>query len=369
MDCLRRCGTEARAELPRDAPAVPATGDDHRGRHRRAAHCRRGSSCRPSAIWRRDADQSRDGGQRLPRAGVPRPGPRLRRTRHLRVRAARRCERAVRLARQDRRDRAPGERHDRPRSGASRRRSAPHFAGRRRAGARLFSRPGVSARDESRCSPGTPTRRGVTDRPKVCRASAPRWRPGSAAIPSTSSSWPARNRASICWRAASSIRATRSSIDRPGYLGAIQTFRGAGARVVGWDFTRADMDELEELLLRYRPKLIYTNPTHQNPTGVTLPIRMRREMLELAARYRVPIVEDDTYRELALTTPLSAVAVRPRRGAHRRHSHQQLLEDAGPGSAPGLDQRGAADCRSAGADQAAERSSHAEPVAAGGRAS
>jgi len=90
-------------------------------------------------------------------------------------------------------------------------------------------------------------------------------------------------------------------IDRPGYLGAIQTFRNAGARLVGWDVSRADFDELEELLLRYRPKLLYTNPTHQNPTGVTMPIRARRELLELAARYRVPIVEDDTYRELALT--------------------------------------------------------------------
>ena len=92
-------------------------------------------------------------------------------------------------------------------------------------------------------------------------------------------------------------------IDRPGYLGAIQTFRNAGARLVGWDITRADTDELEELLLRYRPKLMYTNPTHQNPTGITMPIRTRREMLELAARYRVPIVEDDTYRDLALTGP------------------------------------------------------------------
>jgi DNA-binding transcriptional MocR family regulator len=90
-------------------------------------------------------------------------------------------------------------------------------------------------------------------------------------------------------------------IDRPGYLGAIQTFRNAGARLVGWDVSRADFDELEELLLRYRPKLLYTNPTHQNPTGVTMPIRARRELLELAARYRVPIVEDDTYRELTLT--------------------------------------------------------------------
>src|SRR3954451_18784350 len=92
-------------------------------------------------------------------------------------------------------------------------------------------------------------------------------------------------------------------IDRPGYLGAIQTFRNAGARLVGWDIARADPDELEELLLRYRPKLIYTNPTHHNPTGITLSVRTRRELLELAARYRVPIVGDDTYRELALTGP------------------------------------------------------------------
>jgi 2-aminoadipate transaminase len=92
-------------------------------------------------------------------------------------------------------------------------------------------------------------------------------------------------------------------VDRPGYLGAIDSFRSAGARLVGWDLLRADAGELEELLLRYRPKLLYLNPTHQNPTGVTLPLRVRRDVLELAARYRVPIVEDDTYRELSLASP------------------------------------------------------------------
>jgi 2-aminoadipate transaminase len=87
-------------------------------------------------------------------------------------------------------------------------------------------------------------------------------------------------------------------VDRPGYLGAIQSFRAAGAKLIGWDVLHADIDELEDLLVRYRPKLIYTNPTFQNPTGVTLPIRTRREMLKLAERYRVPIVEDGTYGEL-----------------------------------------------------------------------
>lgn len=92
-------------------------------------------------------------------------------------------------------------------------------------------------------------------------------------------------------------------VDRPTYLGAMHSFRGAGARLVGWDIRRADVDELEELLLRYRPKLLYLNPTFQNPTGQTISSRLRREVLGLAERYRVPIVEDETSRELYLDEP------------------------------------------------------------------
>jgi DNA-binding transcriptional MocR family regulator len=90
-------------------------------------------------------------------------------------------------------------------------------------------------------------------------------------------------------------------VDRPGYVGAIQTFRAAGARLIGWDVVRHDIDELEDHLLRYRPKLIYTNPTFHNPTGWTMPIRVRRDLLALATRLRVPIIEDDMYRGLHFT--------------------------------------------------------------------
>jgi len=90
-------------------------------------------------------------------------------------------------------------------------------------------------------------------------------------------------------------------LDRPGYLGAIQSFRAAGAKLIGWDIARGDTDELEDLLVRYRPKLIYTNPTFHNPTCTTMPIRTRREVISLAQRYRVPIVEDATYRDLYFT--------------------------------------------------------------------
>jgi 2-aminoadipate transaminase len=91
-------------------------------------------------------------------------------------------------------------------------------------------------------------------------------------------------------------------MDRPGYLGAIQIFRAAGARIAGWDVARADLGELEDLILRYRPKLLYTNPTFQNPTGRTLPASDRRALLALAGRYRLPVVEDEPYRDLGFGT-------------------------------------------------------------------
>src|SRR4051794_9457348 len=89
------------------------------------------------------------------------------------------------------------------------------------------------------------------------------------------------------------------AIDRPGYLGAIHAFRAAGARLVGWSIMDGAIDELEDVILRHRPKFLYTNPTYQNPTGHVIPVQTRRDLLELAARYRLPIIEDETYRDLA----------------------------------------------------------------------
>lgn len=87
-------------------------------------------------------------------------------------------------------------------------------------------------------------------------------------------------------------------VDRPTYLGAIQVFRAAGARMIGWDARRADLDELEDLFQRYRPKLLYVNPTFHNPSGRTLGVESRRDLLDLAARYRTAILEDDPYSPL-----------------------------------------------------------------------
>ncbi len=89
-------------------------------------------------------------------------------------------------------------------------------------------------------------------------------------------------------------------VEVPSYLGAIQTFRALGARVIGvpLDSEGIRVDILESILARRRPRFIYTLPTFQNPTGVVIAPERRRRLLLLARRYQLPILEDDSYGEI-----------------------------------------------------------------------
>jgi DNA-binding transcriptional MocR family regulator len=87
----------------------------------------------------------------------------------------------------------------------------------------------------------------------------------------------------------------RVIIDRPTFPGAIQALQAAGARLVEWDTAEWSSEVLERLLIAYQPKFIFTMPTYHNPTARTMDEEQRSELLGLAARYRVPIIEDDVY--------------------------------------------------------------------------
>ncbi|MFF7732303.1 aminotransferase class I/II-fold pyridoxal phosphate-dependent enzyme [Streptomyces sp. NPDC007984] len=89
-------------------------------------------------------------------------------------------------------------------------------------------------------------------------------------------------------------------VENPCYLAALQAFGFAGARIVAvpGDEHGVDPRALEELVVRERPKLLYTVPTFQNPTGRTLPAERRAAVAALAARRGLWIVEDDPYGEL-----------------------------------------------------------------------
>ncbi|MCW5253037.1 MULTISPECIES: PLP-dependent aminotransferase family protein [unclassified Streptomyces] len=89
-------------------------------------------------------------------------------------------------------------------------------------------------------------------------------------------------------------------VEDPCYLAALQAFGLAGARVVAvpGDADGVDPEALAELVVRERPKLLYTVPTFQNPTGRTMPAGRRAAVAGVAARHGLWIVEDDPYGEL-----------------------------------------------------------------------
>ncbi|MFD7551551.1 PLP-dependent aminotransferase family protein [Streptomyces sp. NPDC059816] len=89
-------------------------------------------------------------------------------------------------------------------------------------------------------------------------------------------------------------------VERPCYLAAIQAFSFAGARVVAvpGDADGVDPEELDRLTVQLRPKLFYSVPTFQNPTGRTVPLERRIAVAEVAARRGLWLVEDDPYGEL-----------------------------------------------------------------------
>lgn len=94
-------------------------------------------------------------------------------------------------------------------------------------------------------------------------------------------------------------------VEDPTYVGALQAFRPYQPRFVTlpMDEHGLQVDALEQTLAELAlqgvtPKFLYTVPTFQNPTGVTLARERRVALLEIAARHALPIVEDDPYGEL-----------------------------------------------------------------------
>lgn len=94
-------------------------------------------------------------------------------------------------------------------------------------------------------------------------------------------------------------RGDRILVEAPTYLGALQAFSVYGAQYVP---VPVDEDGLltEQLdaSLRTGPKFMYVLPNFQNPSGVTLAEGRRQQLILLADKYGIPIVEDDPYGQL-----------------------------------------------------------------------
>lgn len=89
-------------------------------------------------------------------------------------------------------------------------------------------------------------------------------------------------------------------VESPTYDRALDLFRMHHLRIIGCptDAWGMQVEEVEPLLQRLHPRLIYTIPNFQNPTGVCLSLPRRRQLIALADRYNTPILEDDFVGEL-----------------------------------------------------------------------
>ncbi|MEO5951626.1 MAG: PLP-dependent aminotransferase family protein [Chloroflexia bacterium] len=94
-------------------------------------------------------------------------------------------------------------------------------------------------------------------------------------------------------------------VEAPSFPGALSILQRAGADLrnmpAGPD--GIDVQRTRELVISLvaegkKPRIIYTIPTFQNPSGLTLPEESRRALIELAREYNLVIIEDDAYREL-----------------------------------------------------------------------
>jgi DNA-binding transcriptional MocR family regulator len=85
--------------------------------------------------------------------------------------------------------------------------------------------------------------------------------------------------------------------ENPTYPGLWQAFDVPSVRLIGIPVgpEGMDLDCLESTLEQNKLKLILANPNFQNPTGRSMPIAARKRLLELAARFQVPVAEDDIY--------------------------------------------------------------------------
>ena len=89
-------------------------------------------------------------------------------------------------------------------------------------------------------------------------------------------------------------------VEGPSFLGSLQAMRIYGANLVEipMDEQGMDMAALRRAIDEYRPRMLYTIPNFQNPTGVTLAVERRKEIAALAAQYGFVVAEDDPYRAL-----------------------------------------------------------------------
>lgn len=94
-------------------------------------------------------------------------------------------------------------------------------------------------------------------------------------------------------------------VEDPGFFGALNSFRVAGARISPLPVGAGGVPPgvLRDRIAATAARLVYLTPTFQNPTGAVMPASARREVARIASKLGVPVIDDCVLAELALEGP------------------------------------------------------------------
>ena len=100
-------------------------------------------------------------------------------------------------------------------------------------------------------------------------------------------------------------------VEEYSYPGTLAAYRSLGLEMVGIPLTEegmrlADLEDALATLKRAgnKPRFIYTITTYQNPTGFTMPRARRLELIDIARRFDVPVIEDNCYGDVHYEGPV-----------------------------------------------------------------
>jgi len=103
-------------------------------------------------------------------------------------------------------------------------------------------------------------------------------------------------------------------VELPTYIGGTSSFYARSAELAGvaQDDDGIVPESLAEVAARTKPKLLYTIPNFQNPSGRLMTQQRRAEVLRIAAEHDFLVIEDDPYGELLYVLEADTLAMKSR---------------------------------------------------------
>ncbi|MFE4199799.1 PLP-dependent aminotransferase family protein [Aneurinibacillus aneurinilyticus] len=122
-------------------------------------------------------------------------------------------------------------------------------------------------------------------------------------------------------------------LEQPSYLYSLHVFQSAGMKLAGLPMDKQGLlpDFIAAQRKQQNKAILYSIPCFHNPTGILMSEKRRQELLQMCEEERLPIIEDDIYRELWTNEPPPAPLK-----ARDRHGHVLYIGSLSKTLSPGL---------------------------------